>query len=259
LFVKCSRRGKAVKRFRASHQALELIYTYSWEATQGKKLIERLLTHILFHFANARAVRNRLRLVKKELRRVILSFPKKEITIASLGSGSARAIIETVAELIEEDVNCKFTVVLVDASENALRYSELLAKEYGIADFVEWVRVKGLLEEFVNNSHDYPPDIVEMVGVMDYFDEETAIEVLSKIYEILSSSGVLITCNIRQNIERIFLERVLRWQMIYREPEDLADLILLSGFKEENIEIIYEPLKIHGLVVAHKMPFGAKT
>ena len=263
LFVQHSKMGRNIKQFRASHQALEIIYTYAWKKTKGKGIIDRLLTHILLNFSNGRAVRNRLKLVKNEVKRAALSlnrnFGKKEITIMSLGAGSARAIIEVLAELKAFHYPIRFTVILVDISKNALRYSERLAEEYGIADSVNWIRECGLLEEFIQNTHEHQPDIIEMVGVMDYFDKIASLDAISQIYDILNPQGTLITCNVRDNPEKLFLDRVLEWPMTYREPEELAEIMLSSGFDSQDVDIIYEPLLIHGVVVARKVPRLIKT
>ncbi|MAG44763.1 hypothetical protein CL633_02635 [bacterium] len=261
LFVKHSKLGREIKRLRASHLALEKIYTYSPDITKNKSWFDRKLTHILLNFLNAKAVRNRLKLVKKKLRQAILALDKKEITIASLASGSARAVVEVLSELQNNGCSIKFTVILVDASKNAIKYSEKLAKEYGIENSVNWIRVHGMLEDFIKNGNAYPPDIVEMVGIMDYYGQNDnyyqleALDVVSQIYNIMQERGYLITCNIRDNIERIFMVNILLWKMVYREPEDLAEIALASGFEAEDCEIIYEPLKIHGLLVCRKMPW----
>lgn len=257
LLIRYSKTSRDIKRFRTKYRALELLYTYKWGKTKGRNIIDRVLTHMNQRFlvSNCRAVRNRLRLVKTLLRFAIFDIRKtrKEITIASLGAGSARAIIETIAELQNRGFDCQFTVILVDVSKNALHYSERLAKEYGIADSVNWIRRCGLLEEFVNNTHEHSPDIVEMVGIMDYFDKITSLDVISQIYDILTPFGVLITANIQNNPEKIFLDRVLEWPMVHRGPEELAEIMLSAGFEAEDIEIIYEPLQIHGVVVARKV------
>lgn len=252
--LKYSPTAYQVKKYATNFKALELMYTYSWFETKGMSIITRLVTHLWFNILNCKAVRNRLKLVKKILKKSIISLSQEKVTIISLGSGSARAIIETIAELREKDYGYQIKAILVDRSRNALLYSEKLARQYGVADSI--ICVKGLLEEFIKNCRENPPDIVEMVGVMDYFDDEQAIDVVSKIYTLLSPRGILITCNIKNNPERKFLTRIVGWSMIYRDKQELAEIIILSGFSPRQIELIYEPLGIHGLVVATKFLFG---
>lgn len=245
LFVRLSSLGRKIKRFAATYKALEIIYTYSWEKTAGKGMLERILTHILFNFMNAKAVRNRLRLVKQELRQAILSLSKDEIHIMSLGSGSARAVIEVLAEMKNQNNGKNYTATLVDKSKSALEYSKRLAEERGVSENL--TPVKGMLEEFVKNGQNCPPDIVEMVGILDYFDDDIAIEVISEIYKLLPPGGILITCNICENSERMFLTYVLRWPMVYRGKKELCEILTRAGFVHS--QVIFEPLGIHGLSI----------
>jgi len=98
-----------------------------------------------------------------------------------------------------------------------------------------------------------------MVGDMEYFDKIASLDAISQIYDILNPQGTLITCNVRDNPEKLFLDRVLEWPMTYREPEELAEIMLSSGFDSQDVDIIYEPLLIHGVVVARKVPRLIKT
>jgi hypothetical protein len=57
---------------------------------------------------------------------------------------------------------------------------------------------------------------------------------------------------IRKNREKIFLDRVLIWPMIYRSEEEFADLLIHGGFTAGEIRLVYEPFKIHGIAVCRK-------
>jgi len=245
-FVKLSNVGQKIKAAAATYRALEMIYTYSWKSTQGEKFWDRLFTHILLNFTNAKAVRNRLLFVKQEIKEAISSFEKDEVHIMSLGSGSARAIIEALSEAPNSDK--RYTATLVDRNSDALAYSQRLAEEKGV---LEKIAVeKGLLEEFVRNGHNHPPDIIEMVGIMDYLSEATVVKIIRETRRLLSPGGIFITCNISDNSERTFLERVLGWKMIYRRPEDLCRILTKAGFEQP--KIITEPLGIHIIAIGKK-------
>ena len=86
----------------------------------------------------------------------------------------------------------------------------------------------------------------------DYLDEEKGLKILTKIYKNLLPGGILITANIRLNNEKKFAEKVLKWEVIYREPKDLIDLLVKAGFNQNKITLYYEPLLVHGVVVAVK-------
>ena len=89
-----------------------------------------------------------------------------------------------------------------------------------------------------------------MLGLLDYLPQKKAIKLSQKIRESLGSKGIFLTCNIRRNLERHFLRWVIDWPMIYRSPVEMAEVVAEAGFID--YRLIYEPLRIHGLVVASK-------
>lgn len=251
LFVEHSHRGRKVRKYAATHKALELVYTYTWDGNGRYGLAEQILTHILFNFKNAKALRNRLRLVNKGLKQLILDSIGIPDTIISLGSGSARDLVEVVAELRSELKDYCPRILLVDRSRNALRYSEAMIREHKVGDVADWILVHAKIEDFIQDTQE-KADIVLMIGIMDYLKDKKAVEIVSRIYSILRPGGTLFTSNIVHNGEKRFLDCVLDWPMIYRGGKELEELMSNSGFEKENFRIVYEPLGIHGVIVARK-------
>ncbi|TET09297.1 hypothetical protein E3J84_05265 [Candidatus Aerophobetes bacterium] len=252
LFVKHSRRGRRVRKYAATHKALELVYTYTWNRNRSYGLADQILTHILFNFRNAKALRNRLRLVNKGLKQAILDSKETPETIISLGSGSARDLVEVMAELRNELIDYHPTILLVDRSRSALRYSEAMTRVYKVNDVADWILVHAKTEDFIQGAQE-KADIVLMIGLMDYLEEKRAVAIVSGIYDqMLQPGGTLFASNIVANEERRFLDCVLNWPMIYREDKELEEIISNSGFEKENFKILYEPLGIHGVIVARK-------
>lgn len=250
LFMDHSHRGRKIRKYAATHKALELIYTYTWDGNGRYGLIEQILTHILFNFRNAKALRNRVRLVNKRLKQIILDSVKIPDTIISLGSGSARDLVEVVAELRSKLTGCRPRILLVDRSRSALHYSEAMIKEYKVGDVADWILVHAKIEDFIQNPQERA-DIVLTIGIMDYLEEKPAVEMISRIYDkLLRPDGILFASNIVHNGERKFLDHVLNWQMVYRSEKEIGEIISKSGF--ENFRILFEPLKIHGVIIANK-------
>lgn len=250
LFVKHGHRGRNVRKYAATHKALELVYTYNWNGNAKYGLTEQILTHILFNFRNAKALRNRLRLIDQGLRQVILDSNRISSTIISLGSRSARDLVEVVAELRNKLVGHRPRILLVDRSRSALRYSEEMIKEYAVSNVAEWILVRAKIENFLQDTQE-KADVVLMIGVMDYLGEKPAVEMISGIHDkILRPDGTLFVSNILHNGERRFLDCVLDWPMIYRGEKEIGEIMAKSGF--ENFRLLYEPLKIHGVAIGKK-------
>lgn len=235
---------REIKDGSASWRALDIIYNHKfgqWNGSHG------FVDDFWIGMMNAQAVRNRLKLVKQEIRRAILQFSNhKEVRILSLAAGSAQGVIEVMAELKTRGVCVR--ALLLDIDQTALDYAEKLACVHGVFDQIETVKTS--VAQVARVSKDFKPQIIEMLGLLDYIPKDKAIRLVGKIRESLEEKGIFLTCNIRHNPERHFLKWVINWSMIYRTPAELAEIVSEAGFSD--CRIVYEPLKIHGLVIVQK-------
>jgi hypothetical protein len=238
---------REIKEGAASWRALDIIYNFEFGQQDG---IHGKVSDYWIGIMNAQGVRNRLKLVKRELAAAIreISQNTNEVRLLSIASGSAQSIIEVMAEL--NDIDIKTT--LLDLDPSAVDYSRKLAKKYGIEDKITFCN--GSTSGLEKVMGDKRPHIIEMVGFLDYRPHAKAVSLVKRIYEFLLPGGIFLTANARSNPEQHFLRWVVDWPMIYRRPEELGSIIEEGGFAPENCKIIYEPLKIHGLAIAQKLP-----
>lgn len=235
-----------------NHKALEILYHNGYR--KGfKKFYEKISDLVWFNTSNSKAVRNRLKIVKHEIAEYLsrIESEREDINIVSIAAGSARAVIEALEE--RNILNKKINVYFVDKSPEALTYSkELLAtKEFSNNTnySFNWINdtVNGFLDK---NTTKF--DLVEMVGLMDYFDDEKARNIFTKIRDTLRGDGVFITANINHNSEKKFVTKAIGWPMIYRKAEHIGRLVHEAGFPHTDIEVYYEPLKIHSIIIARR-------
>lgn len=233
-----------------THEALEALYNEG-KAHPHENFIHYLARYFWFNLNNSKAVRNRLKLVSRELKNKVseLSVQNREVRILSIASGSARSVIEVLKQV---DVpRNKISVSFLDINNNALQYSKLLVGDLGKSYNFRWINDSA----FNFPSHfakDNLPNIIEMVGLLDYFDDERVKRIFNLIKDNIADDGYLITANILDNNEKKFVTKVVGWEMIYRKAEELAAFIEKSGFKKENIKVFYEPLRVHSVIVAKK-------
>jgi SAM-dependent methyltransferase len=237
--------ARRIKEGAGSWRALDVIYNHRFGQEVG---FTGRLNDYWLAILNAQAVRNRLKLVKRELVRAIRDMAQREseVRLLSLASGSAQGVIEAIAET--SDINVKVTLLDLDAT--AIEYSKKLAEEYGVSRQISFI--VGSTSHFEKAGDGLKPHIIEMVGFLDYRPDAKAVRLVRRIYEFLAPGGRFLTANIISNPERYFLLWVLNWGMIYRKPEELADIIIKAGFLPEQCRIICEPHKIHAVAVCHK-------
>jgi hypothetical protein len=248
---KSSKKAAKVQNNVTTHTAIDVVYQSGIKFSKRFNFINEIINHTWFNLNNAKALRNRLKLVKKLLKQAVnlkVHEGKKEIIIYSLASGSSRAVIDIVKKF---ENNISFCIRLLDKDEGALKVSKNIIENKKLKS-KDIKLIKDKVRNFSKYCNEGQPDIIEMVGLLDYLDEEKCLLILKKIFNNLAPNGILITANIRNNKERKFLDKVLKWIMVYREPDDLSSVLVRSGFKPENISIYYEPLLTHGVAIATK-------
>ncbi len=243
--------AKKVIETATTHEAIEVLYKFG-EPQKSRNLLQKIFHRIWFSTYNSKAVRNRLRMVTRELRNSIKehSLRGKKVKILSIASGSARAVLDAVFDnehLKENGVEINF----LDKNPKANEYSKGLVS---IRSFPSSYKFNWITDT-VSNFPKYiknPVNIIEVVGLLDYFDNDAVKKIMKLAYENLEKDGIFITSNIVDNLECKFVTNVVGWCMLYKRPEEFFEIATEVGFMPENIKILYEPLKIHFVMIAKK-------
>ena len=248
LFVKSSKKAEEVHKHVTTHKALEVIYSFNHQLSFENGILDGLFHYFWQKTSNAKALRNRLRLAKKELEKAIHLINKKEIRILNLAAGTNRGVVEIVG--IHKD-KFDFKVFAVDKSEFAIEDARKLTSIFDVAHLFNFHNEK--ISDFFNKNNNIKFDIIEMVGFLDYLEDKKAVDLFNKIYSALTNNGIFITGNIKDNQEKKLITEVLGWPgLIFRHESDLLNILSASKFELSDIEIIYEPLNIHGVIVCKK-------
>lgn len=252
LIKKTNHSAKKVIEEATTHEAIEVLYK-NGEPEKAKNFFQKFFYYIWFSTENPKAVRNRLRLVERELKNAIKENIANEraVNILSIAAGSSRAILDSLDDSIPEGE--KIFITFLDKSDAANQYSKRLTSEKNYPPNYQFRWINSTASNFPQYYKGLPlPNIVEVVGLFDYFDNEQILKLFSLIHNSLSKDGVFITSNIVDNRERKFVTNVVGWKMIYRNPEDFYKLAVKAGFDSSKIRFFYEPLKIHFVMVAKK-------
>lgn len=239
---------RQIKEGSASWRSLNVIYNYRFK--RGWYCFGDIVDDFWVGMINAQSVRNRLKLVKRKMREAILQNHNpddpQDVRVISLGIGSAQGVVELITELKKEGVVVR--LILVDRDQEGLNHIASLAQKLGVEDQIE--ARKTSISAVVKISQSFKPHVIEMLGMLDYIQQDKAIKLVGKIYQSLESNGVFLTCNVRRNLEMYFLQFIINWVMIYRTPRELAEVVIEAGF--DNAEIIYDPHLVHGVITTTK-------
>lgn len=230
----------------ASHKALELMYVGPLAEESG---IERMWTRFAIENTHtAMAVRNRLRIVKETLFGHInacIEEGREQINVLGIASGSSRGLIEVAGEHKVDNVKIRS----VDISRTALQDTEALARSCGIRSQVETQRASFLnTSAYLSGETLY--DFVEIVGLLDYFEDDQIKVLLKAVKGSLRSKGMVIYSNVTHNSEEQYTHGVVGWRkLFYRDEDEIFDLALTADFKRGKTRLIREPLGMCNLVV----------
>lgn len=244
-----SRFNHLAKYGAAGWRSLDLFYNYHEKIKpQLNGNFEGWLTrHWVGKSENRQAVTNRLKISINALVKAIEHFAvEKEIRILSIASGSTHAVVEAMKRCPQLNIKA----ILIDADDSAIAGAKKFVAEAGFDDRFSFVIDTTSALERVARA--FKPHIIKMVGIPDYRSSEQVIALIDRARMRLPEDGVLITCNIRPNREKCFLDWVLLWPMIYRTEQELANLIVKGGFLPSKAQLIYEPFQIHGIAVCRK-------
>jgi hypothetical protein len=223
---------------------MEIFYNWDGKFHFEKGFVDGVFTYLWQVIHNVQAVRNR--------KKIVVSFLKKEKPnmIVSLGSGSARAILDSLKYLPNG-----VEILLIDPSTDALDYSKELCEkdEYrGVALCHNFHRHKA----FAQNFKKFVPKnftgkiFFEMAGLLD---NERSFSFFKSLSSFMRSGDVFCVSNIIPNRERPFVEKIVHWpKMYYRQPTELIELLLAGGFKEEEIEIFLDATSIYSIALVRK-------
>jgi hypothetical protein len=233
---------KEIKLGAATWRALDICYNFG--KFKGQSAIADFW---LGKLINLQAISCRKKIVSELLGKAFQEFQHEpEIRIASIASGSAQAVLDA----MKKSPNLNLRAIFIDTDQSALDESAKLARQDGLHDRIEFIR--GTPKALRRIQKRFSPHIIEMCGLLDYFPQERAIQIVEEIYEALADGGFFISCNINENHEKILLDWVFLWRMVYRTENEFASIFREAGFFPENTEITHEPFGVHHIGIARK-------
>jgi len=232
-----------------STHALEAMYTRYHRKLFSRGFFQGLADIFWHHFVSQpKALRNRLQIVQMFLEKEIRNSVTP-ISVLSIAGGSARAFIHTLSKLSHEEPPKLAHIVVVDKDISAIQTGKRLATSAGLADSCEWLNGNASqINSLVPNRYF---EVVEIVGLLDYFDDERTTRLLSNIKTVMRENGTLIVANVIPNSEMSFVKKTGWPPMFYRTPKNFAQLVSRAGFSVR--DTIEEPLGVHTIVRARKL------
>ena len=242
----------SVVKHGGSTLALEGMYTRRHRSIFSRGIFQGIADLFWHHFVSQpRALRNRLRIVESLVEGEIENRHKngEPILILNLGGGSSRALLHVVKKLNLRKDGSEIKITNIDKDARAIELSKKLAEENGLRKVFNWI--EGDVRNVVPTLEDSSADIIEMVGLLDYFSRTDGIELMKEIRRVLKPGGLYVVANVHPNPEVPFVHKTGWPKMYYRNTEEIDLMLKRSGFTDP-MSILLEPLGIHIIAEARK-------
>ena len=189
------------------------------------------------------ALRNRKRLGARELARLIDSADSQPVHVLCLGAGPGQIIMDAMVQAKRDAV-----ATLIDLNSDAFEFGRERAAKAGLVDKIRFVQgdvrnIKDLLAR--------PPEVVKMIGICEYLDDENIVEIASAIAQVMPPrSAIVLNSLSKAHGNDRFFRGVFGLHMIHRSPDELESLMNRAGFDDFNSTP--EPLGVYHVIVARR-------
>jgi len=252
---KTSRDAETVVHKGGSTHALEAMYT-RYHRGFFSRGIKQGISDIFWHHlvSQPKAIRNRLRIVKELLRLKASSLvegredqnEKIPVSILSIAGGSSRSLIHMIADMHGEGIKYPIEVITIDKDKSALDIGEKVARENSVSECFRWVVGKANEVDTLVPGKQF--DVIEIVGLLDYFPKERAVRLIQNVKKVLRAGGCVIAANVTPNSEMVFVRKTGWPEMQYRSPKEFEEIFHESGFTQVSLRV--EPLGVHMIITA---------
>ena len=153
-------------------------------------------------------------------------------SVVSLGSGSASQMLQGVAD--NQIVGERTQLILVDNDFNALERGRKNARNLGIEDLIDFQETT--VGKFLKEAESESINIIEMVGLTDYFNDNRFQSYLEDIYRVLVKGGFFLGANISSREEEVYAHNVAGWpKMYYRQQKEIVANLKAAGFQKISV------------------------
>jgi len=211
---------------------------------KGEGALGKIIDQFCLKRPGSLAIHGRRKLLKEQLAEISgkRAAAGKRTRIMNLACGSNRELFDFLAECEHTEL---IEALCIDIDSDALRYTNqqvnIFPHKASIRlmseNVIKWSlgRVSQQIER---------QDIIYSAGLCDYLDTRLFRALVTQCYNHLKPGGILLLGNFAFYRDSLFLDKLLRWELIYRSAEDLQQLFASTPFGE-NVTILAEKEQVN--------------
>ena len=169
------------------------------------------------------------------------------VRIMNLACGPNRELFDFLADFDQSEA---VEALCVDIDSEALQYTN-----QHVNIFPHRASIRLMSENVIKWSlgrvthHIDPQDIIYSAGLCDYLDPRLFRALVTQCYNHLKPGGTLLLGNFTSYPDAIFLDKLLKWELIYRNSEELKELFAPTPFGDK-VHILAESAQVNLFAVA---------
>lgn len=237
------------KGYAGDFYMIELIYR---NQPEGDGKLGHLIDGWLLEQVPARAVRGRRRLLHGMLDRFCRERLNESdsIHIMNLACGPCRELFDLIGQ---GGYSEKINALCIDIDAEALQFANQQVNTFDHRAALRFMRENVIKWALGRIKQDFgPQDIIYSSGLCDYLDQRVISALIGRCYDHLKPGGVLIIGNFApDNPDRLLMDQLMYWRLIYRDATQLAALFEDSPFGGQ-VEIVAEEEGVNLFAVARK-------
>lgn len=192
------------------------------------------------------AARNRRKIVTERLEQLIRRHPAAApLTFLGIGSGPGWHIQTALRQ--SGIASSRVTAYLIDMADDSFEYGSQIASHFGLSDSVHFLQ--GDARKIRETLPGLRVDIAKLIGIVEYLNDDQALELLNAVSGVMVPGGHLIVNGIVDKYGIApFLDRVFGLRHYKRDERHLKVLLENAGFRVVQSE--YDPSGIHPILTA---------
>ncbi|MBI9088056.1 MAG: cyclic nucleotide-binding domain-containing protein [Desulfobacterium sp.] len=206
---------------------------------RGSGKIGRLVDGWLLNRPPCMAVRGRREFIAERLENMSrgIVLQKNRVSIMNLACGPSRELFDFI-QRFEHD--SQVHAICLDIDPEALQYTGEKSRSFAHKATISYLKDNLIKWALGTSSHEIElQDIIYSGGLFDYLDDDLFVLLANRCYDQLNPGGSLMVGNFRPNPDKVFMDRLLEWRLVYREPEELVSLFGKTRFASD-IEVVAE-------------------
>lgn len=192
------------------------------------------------------ATRNRRKLIVARLTEILKSHAgDPRLSIIGVGAGPGLHVQEAICRSGIDRTRVK--AYLIDRDSDAFEYGRECAKDRGIESCVSFVQ--GDAREIRRVLPDVAPQVVKVVGLLEYLTDDQALDLLRALRDVMVAGGQILTHGMVDRCNTApFVARTFGLKHVHRTGPHVRKLLESAGFG--TVEMCEEPLKIYPILIA---------